>query len=616
MTDEEFWNHLGSVNGNVVLLVIVDYYNPTTLQTEKLYLSNKRYSTSPTDTIQNICFDDAITVDTHQLVTSVSLPNPTENRLEIMASTSIDELPLINTNGYYDYLFGCVFDGHNIDIYIGDVSFPFSEFRLMKKLIGSSMVSKGEFSAAIQFSSLDGKFNTDLQKRMIVYGPSSGNPLPIAFGTIFRASPVYLGINPSTGKKRYKLNEYPIKSILRVEDNGVNITGYVTYLGVGEFELNTEPSGTLTVNFEGTYYGGSISGGSFIGGGIAGGTFIGGTFINTAAKIAKFLVLEKSYDIIINEDSYDAFEIACPQPLGVYITQRINFNELLDNILNSVLGFKYFKNSNEMYLGYFALNTVTDPLEITDEFIKSDGGIQMSDALYLPLANVKISYKKNFTPSETAASSLSSSQKQEIKLSHSTFNSGMVFTDLKVVTIAPDPTNPTNPGLMTVYFDSPSLTITGDLTLKVKVGDILAIYLGVSEQNHGYYEIVTVMPTYIVASNPTRANENSISATCSILTQSNIYKMFKNPISSDVRETFLVDMEDARDQGIKLQQYYGQIRRLYDVEIFGLGIVFDLFQHVRLVYPRYNMSGGVDAWVVSCNNTPYTQASIKLRVFI
>lgn len=592
MTDTEFWEHMNSVTANTVILAVIQYFDPATMTEKWLYVSRGVFVTSPTDSLPNVGFDNVLDINVHQLVIGINVPNPTDNRLGVSSTWSIDDVVLINPFGKYDYLLGCIFDGYAVKIYVGDSAFPFSEFRQIKNLLGSHVSMKDEYSLKLQVVSLDGVFNCETQRQYITDGVSKGNPVPLAYGNIRRASPILLGINKKTNYKRYKINQYPIKSIIRVEDNGVAIssTYVVPYLSSGEFELTIEPSGVLTVDFEGT-------------------VDTDGTYINTAGKIVKHLISNKSVGVMIDPVTYADFESRNADVLGVYITQRINLNELLDSILNSVLGFKYFKSSNILYLGSFALQTSTSPIVLNKTFIL-DNGISMDDTLILPLANMKVGYSKNNTPSDTSALSLLDSVRQALKLEYTVYNAGIIYSEIDLVTVTA-----TAVGTAVLNFSSASLA-TMTLLSNVAVGDYVSIALGVSTVNQGYFQIVNVTAASVEVQNTKAITETALSAKCTILKTSPVYAMFKNPIAADLRETFLTTEADAAAQCRRLMNIYNRIRRIYSIKITNMNVTFNILQHIRIQYERFGMANGVDGWVISTPDYPAGAEYIELRVFV
>ena len=593
MTDNEFWVFINSTQANTVLLVVAQYYNLQTNSAGTLYVGTSRYMTRPTDNPPNILFDGVVNdMDTGRLVTSLSIPIPTDNRMHVGVSDNIDDLTLINSSGTYDYLLDCVFDGYQIDVYLGDISLDFSEFRQIKRLIGANITASEEFTLRLQFSSLSGSLNCEAQRQYITDGISKGNPVPLAYGKIYRASPVLLGINDITKFKRYKINQYSIKSITYVCDNGIplNQENVVPYLSTGEFELKIEPSGLLTVDFEGT-------------------VDSGGRYLNTAGLIIEHLLKTRAPDIIIDSASLAVFIANNPGVLGVYVTQRINLNELVDNILDSVLGFKYFGYSNTMYLGSLAFNVSTSPVELNDTYILT-GGLSMDDTFILPLAYTKVTFAKNFTPSDSSALALLEIQRQTIKLPYQVENAGIIYSNVIITSISKP-----SAGTMRLAFSSASLT-TMNILADVKVGDFVAVYLSVATVNQGYFRIVGITAATIDVSNPVAVIEPALNATASVLKNSPLYSAFKNPISSEERETFFVNRQDAVSQCASLLKMYSKLRRIYTIRLASMNIRFYLLQHIRLVYNRYGMSNGVDAWIVSAPDVAFTSDIITIKVLV
>jgi len=583
MNDTEFWNHINSVNAVQVLLAVIEYYNVKNDKIERAYFSTRPFKTSPTDSLPNVAFDDVLDFDTKILTTSISIPNPTDNKLSIRATAAIEEFTIINPQGFYDYLLDCVFDGYSVDIYLGDITFQFSEFRQLKRLIASNLSSKGEFLLGLQFSALDGMFNCEAQRYVITNGVSKGNPQPLAYGSVYRASPVLLGINGA--RKRYKLNQFAIKEIHNVKDNGVSLDAsvIVKFLNVGEFELATEPSGTITVDFDGT-------------------VDDDGTFIDTVGKVVKHLLKIKSTDVTLNPDSLAQFEAEHPDKIGIYIPSRINLNELLDKVLDTCLGFKYFDTANTMYIKSLTLATVANPFTIIKDYLVNES-LSMKDTFIMPLAAAKIGFKVNYTPADNSALMLLETERQQIKLPYSTYDTGIIYDEVFVNTITK-----INATECTLTFTPASLA-TMSLLTDVKIGDYVAIYLGVANQNQGYSVITAITASAVTIAKPGGVSEASISATVSVLKKSNLYKIYKNPISAEVRDTFFVNKESARQQGLLLLNIFSKIRRIYTMKIVNVNVAFKPLQHVRLVFDRYGFNNGVDGWILSYSDAAYTSES-------
>jgi len=591
VSDLEFIDALSNVKHTAILLVCAEYYNTYNDTVETLYVSNGAFITSPTDaTLPNVAFNDVLDVDLVKLVTSLKIPNPTTNSLNVRITTNTDSLSILNTNGMYDYLTNCIFDGHVVDIYLGIEGYEFPDFRKIKSLIASNVVMKDEYGLTLNFASFDTVLDRETQTRVVNVGPSKGKQIPIAYGKILRATPLYLGINPATGKRRYKLNEFPIYAIEEVHDNGVLLSAanVIKYLDFGEFELANEPVGTLTVNLIGTKK-------------------ADGAALRYTGEILKHLLSQKCSSVSIDQASFTYYDQLVQSQIGVYISERMNLNELVDTLLDSTLGYKYFNAFNEMVIEQFDLLIELDPVELTDEIIL-DGKISQVDTFIMPIASTKVSYAANFTPSEQIAASVPEAQRTVMKNKHSIANSGILLDDLIVTAFTIEDVGAS----ARVFFGMPAPTLAS-----VLVGDYLVVYLGVIGQNQGYFKILEVEAASgtIVIDNPEAIAQSGIAATASILKSSPLYAYYKNPINTSVRETFLVRKEDAVLQCERMLEYYKKLRRVYAITITNINVNFRILQHVILKHPRFGLQDGVNAWIIKAPDATYNE-EISLEVLV
>ncbi len=600
MTDNEFWEFINSVNSQKILLAGISYHDVNEGVDKTLYISNKRFVTSPTDSLANVAFDPVLNMTTHVLQNSLSIPNPTSNQLSISVDAIIDELEIINKDGIYDYLLQHIFDDHPINIYLGDLSFPFSEFRVIKKLIGSNLTCKGEYTLSLQFSSLDGVFNRDVQRNFITCGPSKGTPIPLAYGFVRRVVPVFLGINPKTGFGRYKVNEYSIHSITSVQDNGADILSQVVqYLNVGEFELKTTPVGTVTVNLWGT-------------------TDSSGNCITKAGNIIQHIITNKTDSgILIDSASLAAFNSSVYEDMGYFINQRMNINEVFDAILSACLGFRYFTSSDKMFLGHFKLVKETTPVEIDNLHILSEGGgVVMDSAFIMPIASIRVLYNRNYYPTDNLVAGLTEDMIELKRTPFRVYNSGTIFDD-NIEALSLTNVTPTT-ALLNLKTTSMSDAGVTDLKTSVKVGDYVSISMAFNTENIGSFKIIGVDTSSVTISIVGGVQE--LAGSSSILTlflkKSDVLSKFKNPIFATDRETMFRERAGAENQANNLLSIYDRIRRIYTITMSNQNISFKMLQHLKIFSNRYGMSSGVDAWVISCPDTTFSLGSMEIKVIV
>jgi hypothetical protein len=112
-----------------------------------------------------------------------------------------------------------------------------------------------------------------------------------------------------------------IERIIEVRDNGV-VVAHTPSLSTGTFTLSASPAGVITCSVQGAK--------------------LSGTYVNTAAKLIELLATEYGTDPFdsgdLDADNLAAFDIANPQPLGVYLSERENVLALCQQLVASVGG--------------------------------------------------------------------------------------------------------------------------------------------------------------------------------------------------------------------------------------------------------------------------------------
>lgn len=159
------------------------------------------------------------------------------------------------------------------------------------------------------------------------------------------------------------------------------------YLGDGTFQLCQAPAGTITCDVHGLA--------------------VGGLENNTAADIIQQVLtsgLTNTPFTIADIDtaSFAAFKIRCPQKLGLYLTERATFANLLDMIVLSVGGWWGFSDDGLLQLGRLDLPVAGTPdySFINDDVARRSMKIPRR---ILPRAEVKLSGVKNWTQQQTVA---------------------------------------------------------------------------------------------------------------------------------------------------------------------------------------------------------------------
>lgn len=202
----------------------------------------------------------------------------------------------------------------------------------------------------------------------------SEQPIPLAYGTARNVEPVLL----HAGLLLYQVHDGAITAVDAVYDNGVALaltTGYTVDLAAGRITLVAAPAGRITADVRGDASAGS-----------------------TVATIVERLLLARTQLTAADIDSGNlySFNVACPQTVGLYIRERRNLMDVLDELVTSVGGWYGFSRSGTLRLG-----RLTDPATAPSVLSVEEGdiverGVRVRDRR-LPLATVRLGYRRNWT---------------------------------------------------------------------------------------------------------------------------------------------------------------------------------------------------------------------------
>lgn len=148
-----------------------------------LYFSNGAYSTTSADTPSN-------TIYTPKVTGGVSFTESFSTGAEL--SVSYGDIELDNTDGSLDYLFNYIFTNRSITIYLGDPSWPKSDFK--KLFVGTivDVLARDRSTVNIVIADKLQKLNTSLSEAVIVQ-PTKNNQeelLPVCYGECFNVTPL------------------------------------------------------------------------------------------------------------------------------------------------------------------------------------------------------------------------------------------------------------------------------------------------------------------------------------------------------------------------------------------------------------------------------------------
>lgn len=365
-TLEEIITWLKTPYHNSVLLVEVSEVQGGA---STLYLSSKPYVTSPSDTQPNTRYDPCV-------VGGVSFNESlsTTNTVNI----SYGDIEVDNTNGVKDAWFDYIMANRPVNIFIGDVSWPRTDFRNIFSGILEDITSRGLSSINLVIFDKLQKLNGPISEALLPQvNTTTDVTIPVVFGEVFNITPIVTDTIVNT--LEYQVHTGAIEDIIEVRDNGVPVS-ITKNVGAGKFSLNQNLYGQITCSVQGhkspTYY-------------------------NDVANLVKEIV--KNYgpvdnrftDADIDLSNFSTFAAANTQPVGIFAQGGDNVLSVANQLASSIGAQVSMSSLGLLRLVKLALPSTGTAYSIGSNDIEDDSVIiqekpEVSGA-------TKIAYCKNWT---------------------------------------------------------------------------------------------------------------------------------------------------------------------------------------------------------------------------
>lgn len=335
------------------------------------YLSTAAYVTSSTDTPSNQYYSPILTSGLQYT-----------EKLDISGEGGLSggDLEIANTNGERDSWLDDVWDNRQIIAWIGDPSWSRSDFQMIFNGIVATIDSKDEKTLTLTILDKLQRLNSPSTEAKIsdltANNPTNkDNLLKLAFGEVHNVTPQLL--DPT--QLQYQVHNGAIEDILEVRDNGVPVS-VTKDVSTGTFKLNQASAGTITCSVQGDK---------------------SGAYVNTIAGIVKRIakgfgtVVSRYTDADIDLDNFSAFDLACPQPVGVYLESGDNVLSTCQEIAKSVDARLVTSRTGLLRLIQVNINGTGTPVNIGPNQIIV-GSLKIVNRP-LVQASVKLGFDKNYT---------------------------------------------------------------------------------------------------------------------------------------------------------------------------------------------------------------------------
>ena len=356
------------------------------------YLSNAGYVTSPTDTPANTAYLPYV-AGMGQFTEQLSLDGS--------PSISFGDLELFNASGELDAWLFDVWSNRTVKVYLGDSTWTRGDFQLIFAGVIDSIGSAQRNRLNLKVRDKLQLLNNPISEAVLGGTTSNAQRLiPLTFGEVHNVEPLL--ITPSS--LTYQVHNSAIESVIEVRDNGVPVT-VTQSLASGTFQLTASPVGQITVSVQGDKPSGAYS------------NTVGALVQRIATGYGPAATRLTAADF--DTTAMTAFNTACPQPVGIYCSDRVNVLEACQQLAASV-GAQIITTPT----GLIRLVQLGIPVSASDTLTTTDmleNTLQIGQVCPVKAA-VQLGYCKNWTVQTGLASGLSAASTEMFTTEYLTIN--------------------------------------------------------------------------------------------------------------------------------------------------------------------------------------------------
>lgn len=214
------------------------------------------------------------------------------------------EAVLSNPAGIRDGWLAEAWDGRAVRLLVGAPSWTLAQFVPVFAGVATSLQATGAGDLRLLMSDPRETLNKPAQATLLTTGPSANEPAPIVLGSVYNIEPP----NTDAALHRYPVHDAAVTAISDVRVGGLT-SAHTNDLVNGRFDLNVTPAGRVTCDVTGP--------------------------LSTAAEMLEEIASRAGY-AAFDTAGLATFAAAAPQALGLYLGERRNAIDVLDDIAASV----------------------------------------------------------------------------------------------------------------------------------------------------------------------------------------------------------------------------------------------------------------------------------------
>lgn len=294
-------------------------------------------------------------------------------------SISYGDIELENNSGERDAWLDYVWSNRAAAVYVGDPTWPRSDFRLVFAGVVDDITVRSRTRLALRLRDKLERLNVPVTEATL--GGATSNKdrlLPLLLGDAANVEPLLTDPTALT----YKFHDGAAQDLHEVRDGGTPITTYTTNLAAGTFTLTAAVIAQITCT--------------------ARGAKPGGTYANTIGALVQWLVLNYGPASTrlsagdLDATQLAAFATACPQVVAKYLRDRENLLTVCQQLAGSVGAQVVMTSTGLLRLVRLALPATGTPTVVTAADMQKDSlVIGQRPAVR---ATCKLGYARNHTP--------------------------------------------------------------------------------------------------------------------------------------------------------------------------------------------------------------------------
>lgn len=302
---------------------------------------------------------------------------------------------LSNVNGNIDHYLFDVWDGNQIEVFIGDTRWNRSDFRPLFKGTIDTIDSRSNKTIDIKITNKLQRLNTPISDDVVEGITSNKNTLkPVIFGEVFNMSPIL----QDEGLLKYIVNAGRCERVIEVRDNGVPVA-FTPNLLDGSFTLDQAVFGNLTASVQGDNV---------------------NSFNTTVSSIIQQLVTrygtnlqQRFTDDDLDLGNLQAFNTAHTQPIGVLKSGNTNLLRLCREIAGTVGAHLTLNKLGKLQLFKLDLPPTGTLFNITEQDIVTDS-LRIVESIDIRAA-FRLGFNKNYTVQESLDTGIPAKDKEIFK---------------------------------------------------------------------------------------------------------------------------------------------------------------------------------------------------------